>query len=63
MNRRIRSSVVSGVISLVIGVGITYGAWRFTTPPRWDLIGVLFAVALASFFSGFGGAYGAEVEE
>jgi hypothetical protein len=61
MGERVRNSVVSGFIGLVIGVAVTFGVWQTTATP-WDLSGVLFAVALASFFSAFGAAYGAETE-
>lgn len=61
MEGNVRNSVVSGIIGLLIGVVITAGVWQATTTP-WDLIGVLFAVALASFFSAFGAAYGESTE-
>jgi hypothetical protein len=57
MEGDVRNSVVSGFVGLVIGVVITAGVWRTTATP-WDLSGVLFAVAIASFFSAFGAAYG-----
>jgi len=61
MDEHLRNSLVSSVFGVVIGVGITFGVWQMTTTP-WDLTGVLVAVGLASFFSAFGAAYGAETE-
>jgi len=58
MDQHLRDSLVSAVFGVVLGVVITFGVWRSTTPPRWDLPGVLVAVGLASFFSAFGAAYG-----
>jgi hypothetical protein len=61
MEEELKESVVSGLISVVIGVGITYGVWQVTTTP-WDIVGVLVAVSLSSFFSGFGSRFGAGID-
>ena len=51
----LRSEVISGVTSTVIGLAATYGA--SLAVPTQDLQWALIAVGFASFFSGFFSRY------
>ena len=48
------NSAFSGLVSVVIGVVITYGFWLATSQP-WGIRSVMLAVGVSSFFSGFSG--------
>lgn len=57
MEEKVRESVLSGAISLAIGLTVTYGV-SLVVPTPWKLSQVFVAVGFASFFAGLGGAYG-----
>ncbi|WP_458190972.1 hypothetical protein [Haladaptatus sp. NG-WS-4] len=57
-SQTLKKSAVAGFISLIITLVITYIA-SLIFPTPWE---VFIAVGLASFFSAFGGAYGAHMQ-
>ena len=52
-------AIISGVIGVAIGCGITFFV-SLNNPPPWTLIEVMIAVGLASFFGPFGTALGSK---
>lgn len=52
-----RNAIVSGVVGVAIGCGITYVISLNIAPP-WTLTQVMVAVGMASFFGPFGTALG-----
>ena len=52
-----RNAIVSGIIGVAIGCGITF-VISLNSPPPWTLTQVMMAVGMASFFGPFGTALG-----